>query len=165
MVVHILVTSLCNRNCKYCCNKQYDLNDIPYVTDEELKSTDTICLTGGEPFMYSNPNNIAKKYKLKYHNIKNVFVYTNAKELDTYLAIGGSLEYIDGVSCSIKNEGDRYVFENNIVNNKKIKKLRSNRLYVFDALYPMPSAGNFKVIDREWQEDLKPADDSIFRKA
>ena len=33
-IIHLMVTSLCDRNCPYCCNKQYDLNDIPYVTDE-----------------------------------------------------------------------------------------------------------------------------------
>ena len=39
-VIHIMVTSLCNRKCPDCCNNQYDLNDIPYVTDEELKRAD-----------------------------------------------------------------------------------------------------------------------------
>ena len=46
-VVHLLITSLCNRNCPYCCNKQYSLDDVPYITDEELKETEVLCLTGG----------------------------------------------------------------------------------------------------------------------
>ena len=45
-IIHLLVTSLCNRICEFCCNKQYDLNSIPYVTDEELKNCHTLCLTG-----------------------------------------------------------------------------------------------------------------------
>lgn len=24
-VIHLMVTPLCNRNCRYCCNKQYDI--------------------------------------------------------------------------------------------------------------------------------------------
>ena len=39
-VMHLMVTSLCDRDCKYCCNKQYDLNSIPYATDEELRGGD-----------------------------------------------------------------------------------------------------------------------------
>lgn len=31
-IIHIMVTTLCNRNCKFCCNKMYNLNDIPYVS-------------------------------------------------------------------------------------------------------------------------------------
>ncbi len=49
-VIHLMVTPLCNRNCRYCCNKQYDINDISYVTDEELREAEVLCLTGGEPF-------------------------------------------------------------------------------------------------------------------
>lgn len=40
-VMHLMVTSLCDRDCKYCCNKQYDLNSIPYATDEELRGVET----------------------------------------------------------------------------------------------------------------------------
>ena len=36
-IIHLLTTALCNRDCKYCCNKQYDMNEIPYVTDSELR--------------------------------------------------------------------------------------------------------------------------------
>ena len=49
-IIHLLVTSLCNRNCKHCCNKQYNLNDVQHVTDEELREAEIICITGGEPF-------------------------------------------------------------------------------------------------------------------
>lgn len=109
--IHILVTSLCNRDCKYCCNKQYDLNDVPYVTDAELKKAKRLFLTGGEPFAYSNPAAIAHYYKRKYKNIERIYVYTNAFELGSYLIRNALrsdnlLKSIDGVSVSIKNEND-----------------------------------------------------------
>ena len=69
-IVHIMVTTFCNRNCKFCCNKQYDLNDIPYATEEELRSAEIVCLTGGEPFQFSNPCEIANQLKRKYPNIQ-----------------------------------------------------------------------------------------------
>jgi MoaA/NifB/PqqE/SkfB family radical SAM enzyme len=77
-IIHIMVTSLCKRNCEYCCNKQYDLNDIPYVTDEELRNAHTLLLTGGELFAFANPPEIAQYYKSRYPNIKAVYVYSNA---------------------------------------------------------------------------------------
>lgn len=164
-VIHIMVTTLCNRNCKHCCNKQYDLNDIPQVTDDELKKAHTICITGGEPFLYTSPNNIAKYYKIHYPNIKNIYVYTNALELADYLSNPqNTLDYIDGVNVSIKVPYDKKCFEEIIYNNKQINKLKSNLLYVFDDLIPN-KIGNFTYIDREWQEEFNPAPDSIFRRA
>ncbi len=167
-IIHIMVTSLCNRNCKYCCNKQYDLNTIPYVTDEELRNADTICITGGEPFLFTNPSEIAAYYKLRFKNIKNVYVYTNAFELANYLLSypEEDMSYIDGVSVSIKHERDIPAF-NDLVSDERIKEMTSNRLYLFDIGKTVYLSSNFKsfvVILREWQEDFKPANNSIFRR-
>lgn len=162
-VIHIMVTSLCERNCKYCCNKSYDLNDIPYVTDEELREAEIICITGGEPFQFTSPCDIAAYYKEKYPNIKSVYVYTNALELALYLRNGGKIHHIDGLNVSIKCAMDVDYFEE-IKNKKKIKQLPSNILYVFNNLYHNDVHG-FKVVNREWQSDFEPANDSIFRKA
>jgi molybdenum cofactor biosynthesis enzyme MoaA len=162
-IIHLMVTSLCDRNCKYCCNKQYDLNSIPYVTDEELREAHTLCLTGGEPFIYSNPCTIAAYYKKKYKNIKNVFVYTNAYELANWLN-NFSLHDIDGLNISIKNKMDAKAFEFCLKNNPSIVSLGSNRLYVFDNLYPIEQMKSFEVFAREWQPDFNPATDSIFRR-
>ena len=161
-VIHLMVTSLCLRNCPHCCNKQYDLNDIPYVTDEELKYCEVLCLTGGEPFLFTNPCTIARYYKDKYPNIKKVYVYTNATELSGFLYKNKNLDYIDGVNVSIKDSMDKVCFDD-VVNCETIKNLSSNRLYVFNNLMPKHIKG-FEVFAREWQEDFKPADDSIFRK-
>lgn len=162
-IIHIMVTSLCGRNCKHCCNKQYDLNDIPYVTNEELKEAETLCLTGGEPFAFTNPCEIAAYYKHKYKNIKNIYVYTNAVELAHYLTFRTTIHNIDGVSISIKTEDDRYAFHHFIKDRKDIRNLPSNRLYVFDNLYTEEIDG-FTVIHRAWMTDFQPANDSIFRR-
>lgn len=164
-VIHLMVTSLCDRNCPHCCNKQYDLNDIPYVTDEELKQCEILCITGGEPFAYSRPAEIARRYKYYYPNIKKVYVYTNAIELYVHcLTIPhSSLEGIDGLNVSIKNAMDKAVFDG-IVRDDKVLSMDSNRLYIFDDKLMPNHTDGFKVIKREWQEDFKPADDSIFRK-
>lgn len=161
-VIHLLVTALCDRDCKYCCNKQYDMDSIPFVTDEELKEAEVLFLTGGDPFKYSNPCRIASDYKLAYPNIKRVYVYTNALEFYEYLLQGRRIYAIDGVNVSIKNNKD-FVSFSHLKDYQDVKNLAGNRLYVFNNLTPV-SAGNFDIVDREWQEDFKPADDSIFRR-
>lgn len=60
-----------------------------------------------------------------------------------------------------------------IIRNKEVCSLPLNRIYVFgDRLYEKTNSllteydklGRFRVIRHEWQEDFKPADDSIFRR-
>lgn len=163
-VIHLLVTTICNRKCKYCCNNQYDLNSIPYVTDDELREAHTLCITGGEPFLFSNPSSIALHYKRLFQNIENVYVYTNAMELVYFASNAHNFLGIDGLNISIKTKADAVVFDRCIKDNDDIKNKPSNILYVFDDLYDKTEIEGFKVIQREWQKDFKPAEDSIFRK-
>lgn len=169
-VMHLLITDKCDRDCKYCCNKQYDVNDIPIVTKEEYESVDTVCLTGGEPFKYAEPSYMALRLKNRYQNIKNVYAYANAEPLYKWLEKNEYDRFerivfttaLDGLSVSIKNEEDASAFEK-LVNHPFIKSLKSNYLYVMNGLNP-EQTGNFKVINREWQEDFKPAKNTIFRR-
>lgn len=168
-VLHLMITDQCDRNCKYCCNKQYDVNSIPFATQEDFKSVDTVCLTGGEPFKYEEPCYIAGGLKNDYPNIKNIYVYTNAVELLEYLheedkfpLESSEFSNLDGLSVSIKNLMDLQVFQE-FVDHPLVKCLKSNLLYVFDNLFP-EYVGNFKAINREWQEDFKPAKNTIFRR-
>lgn len=161
--IHIMITSLCDRFCPYCCNKQYDLTTIPYVTKEELKNAENVFLTGGEPFAYGNPCAIASKLKKEYVNIKNIYVYTNAYELAIYLKNYHSLYAIDGVTVSIKNELDKSYFYSRIIDNIDIRKMKSNWLYVFPG-FDVKDTGNFIKKQRIWQENFQPAPDSIFRR-
>lgn len=168
-VMHLLITDKCDRDCKDCCNKQYDVKGIPVATKEEFKLVDTVCLTGGEPFKYGEPFVVASWLKSKYPNIKNVYVYTNAAPLFEWLEKNkpAALEYIafswlDGLSVSIKTPDDLDAFQI-LALHPLIKQLKSNYLYVMNGLYPLYT-GNFKVIKREWQEEFKPADNCIFRR-
>lgn len=167
-IIHLMITSLCLRNCRYCCNKFYDLDDIPHVTSDELQCAHTLCLTGGEPFMFCNPPVYAKFFKQQYPNIKKVFVYSNSFELWLYLISrrtdgidDGRLDGIDGVNVSIKSIDDEESFEY-IKNQPGILRMNHNRLYVFGDKIP-EDTGNFEVFTREWQTEFVPADDSIFR--
>ncbi len=166
-VIHLLTTSLCDRNCKYCCNKQYNLNDIPYVTEDELKNCHTIYITGGEPFLFSQPNNIALYLRKKYPNITNVGIYGNAKALSDYLFSRGDLNFITHLSISIKNILD-YISLSYIIAHRKVRTRpkQNNILYImYDSQELHEEVLEiFTVIHRDWQEEFIPAPDSIFRK-
>jgi hypothetical protein len=169
-VMHLLVTPLCARDCPHCCNKQYSLHDVPYATEEEFCRCHTVCLTGGEPFKYADPAQIAIWLKSRRPNVEKVYVYGNAFEAYAYLERHSpeSLWAIDGLSLSIKTPLDREFFERMANERSPISKIlrkdgMSNVLYVFDSLDPKES-GNFRVLPRAWQEDFKPDEGSFFRK-
>lgn len=163
--IHLLTTSLCDRDCPYCCNKQYDLSTIPQVSNYELRRAENIFLTGGEPFIFSQPNQIACWLKENYRNIKKVIVYTNAYELQQYLLKGGSLGYIDGLTISIKDNLDQMYFEDIPYFLEKYSDCKSNRLYYFDkSLIEGLDTTGFEVFAREWQPNFTPAPNSIFRR-
>ena len=134
--IHLMVTNLCSRHCPNCCNKCYSLDDIPLVTENELKDCETLFLTGGEPFEFCNVDALAKYYKEHYPNIENVIVYGNVKEFAGYLFLAnGTLNYVDGVSLSIKDKEDLDTwnrFARDFMHHSgKIKNLIHNRLYYF----------------------------------
>ena len=127
---------------------------------------ENLFLIGGEPFLYSSPNELANFFKTFFKNIKNIIVYTNAMEFNDYLRATGSIDSIDGVTVSIKCKSDLDAFYE-IIKNENVNKLRSNRLYVFGDLVPT-EFGNFDYISREWKsvekDEWRPANDSIFRR-
>ena len=133
MTIHLVVTPFCNRNCKYCCNKKYDIQNLPIVTDEELKNADMLCLTGGEPFAYTNPVAIAKHYHAINPDIP-IIVYTNAWELFSWLT-----DTVLGRSNGMKLVFKRHLRESGIVGlNICIKSVSD-----MNALYTMILGSTF----------------------
>lgn len=166
LTMHIMITTLCHRNCKYCCNNGYSFDSIPTATKDDFEASNYICLTGGEPFLFTNPNEYAKHFKRMYPHIEKVWVYSNAVELRDYLKKypTAELSALDGISCSIKVRADIKAFKE-ILNDSRITALPDNLCYVFDNLIDTNlNYGNFRMIDREWQIKFTPADNSIFRR-
>lgn len=169
-IVHLMITNKCDRNCKYCCNKQYDVNKIPIISGEELNNARELYLTGGEPFAYANPCYIADLLKNLYSNIERVIVYTNAYEFGEYLKQGGCIYGIDGLTISIKDKRDKAAFEEYILYNKEVNNLKYLRLYIFDEvdisieeIVEIPCW--YDIRERKWQKEFNAAPNSIFRRA
>lgn len=184
-IIHLYILNQCTHNCKLCCNKLYSTDDIPVVTVDELKRANTICLTGGEPFLLDNICEFAGDIKSQFPNIKQVYVYTCGDSLWHWLERHphGSLQNIDGVNISPKHKYDvecvRKIF-NNPAYREDILRLWSSRIYVFPNVAPIQFSHDgwswsvclrseldgyesIKIIKREWQEDFEP-DSGIFRR-
>lgn len=172
--LHLVVTSLCDRSCRWCCNKQYDIKNLEYATDEDFRWAKRLYLTGGEPFAYTNPCNLAKYYKLRYRNIEHVIVYSNAFELSEYLHSGGKIHAIDGINVSVKDDNDLAYLQSVVTN---IYYLPMNRIYDFtgkakDELASIMEEGwgnlscsrPFEIINRQWQENFVPAPNCRFKR-
>ena len=104
-----MITNKCDRNCKYCCNKQYDVNKIPIVTHDELVRAERLYLTGGEPFVRLGCTDLIRSIKM-IDGIKEVTVTTNGQTLEKYVdelkEIG-----IDGINISLDTlDPERYAF-------------------------------------------------------
>ena len=175
--IHLMITPLCDRTCKYCCNNSYTLNDIPIITDEELRICKNLFLTGGEPLMFCNVPSIARYYKKHYPNIEKIYCYTNALPLHNFLHNVENLKHIDiidGWNISIKNHNDLVAFFQIVYSHRQLIDNKNSRLYIMydykgdycnDSFEKcLVTIKNLNIINRKWQENFKPANDSIFRK-
>ena len=63
-VMHLMILNRCDHSCELCCNKLYNIDELPVATTNELKTISTLCITGGEPFMSGiNMDQLAEKAK------------------------------------------------------------------------------------------------------
>ena len=162
--IHLMITDKCNRRCPDCCNNQYNISDIPVATSKDFIEAKHVYLTGGEPFAYGDPCLIAERLKMYYPNIEKIIVYTNALELYQYLN-KNELFAIDGLTISIKNSLDAFVFNNYLSKDKRILSLNSNRLYVFEGFENVECPDSIEKMIRTWQKEFIAAPGGIFRRA
>lgn len=166
-VLHLFITNICRHDCKLCCNKFYQIDKIPVVTVELLKSVQTVCLTGGEPFYIPDKilKNFITKLRSQYRNIKNLYIYTSGMEFGKYgwnyreyIKCHYTPNQIDGINVAPKDWLDWKWFADTVKNWEDLyPDKNSNRLYVFKDQRPIFDAMgldlkdvNIQVIDRTW---------------
>lgn len=171
--MHLMITKKCNRKCPYCCNNFYRIEDIQIARTEEFSQVENVFLTGGEPFVYTEPtlapHFVAKTLKANFPNLKKVYVYSNVVEFfDAVEKDGWKLENIDGINFSIKNKKDYDVYvKNRSYLEKKLQELGvvENRIYCFPGFEDIKySKKLFTKFNRIWQTDFQAAADSFFRR-
>ncbi len=108
--IRLIFTDKCNRNCADCCNKDYDLNSIPFLKKENLSDIDEFIITGGEPLLrILHVIDLKIKLESLLNNCKYYF-YTALVE-NPYTIIA-TLKYFDGMTLTIHNKKDAKYFNN-----------------------------------------------------
>ena len=172
-VLHLFITNKCRHQCQFCCNKLYKISEIPVVTVELLKSVDTVCLTGGEPFTIKPPvlKGLIYSIRTQYRNIKNLYIYTSGYEFEKvhqdYYEFIQVYNWINGINIAPKDWKDWIAVPRVIPTINYTPS--SNRLYVFreqrpvfDAMNIDLSRVNIDIIDRKWDIAFNTPDNEYF---
>ena len=104
--LRLLLFRECDRACKGCCNKDWDLDNLEVC--QSFKGYKEIILTGGEPML--NPALVkATVNKIRSENfMAKVYMYT--AKVNT-LSIVDILDYLDGLTVTLHEQKDVEDFE------------------------------------------------------
>jgi hypothetical protein len=99
--LRLLLTEKCNRKCRGCCNKDYDLKALP--TCNIFSEYEEILLTGGEPMLYPSLicltiNRIRRQTKAP------IYLYT-ASLIEPHILMS-FLDVIDGITLTLHTPKD-----------------------------------------------------------
>lgn len=157
--LRLLLFENCNRSCAGCCNKQFDLANLPVCKD--FSGYDEIMLTGGEPML--NPKLVIDtimniRYQ-RYPNSPRIYVYT-AKVDDLFMA-RRVFSLADGMTVSLHEQADVDPFLEFAGFVSSIE--RANRLNIFDGieigLYPKGWKVKKNIV---WIENCPLPQDEVF---
>lgn len=101
--LRLLFTQDCNRNCKGCCNKEWNLNNLPSVDSFDYNE---ILITGGEPLLY--PERLIGYIKaIRAISTAKIYVYTAMTVVEkTFKPFYDILKYVDGITLTLHNQKD-----------------------------------------------------------
>lgn len=177
-VLHLFITNHCRHNCELCCNKLYDIEKIPVVTVQLLKSVQTVCLTGGEPFGIDCDllGAFINRLRRQFPNIENLYIYTSGKEIGERHHFAAQLtnarigKRVNGINIAPKDFDDWDGFKKLLTAYPSIFDVpSSNRLYIFREQLPVfdsmkidLSSLNINVIVRQWTKTFNTPDNEHF---
>jgi hypothetical protein len=163
--LRLLLSEECNRKCKGCCNKDWNLDQLPVCIDYSQYSE--ILITGGEPLL-----NITKVLRCiknirQANPIAKIYVYTAWRE--RYIDIFNIINSADGITLTLHTKKDIQAFIeiNNCVKrwHWSIKEEnKSLRLNVFKGInLDNIDLSMWKVQDQMiWVKDCPLPKDEIF---
>lgn len=148
--LRLLLFSECNRGCPGCCNKDWDLNNLPICSD--FNNYDEIILTGGEPLLHPDiVKDTIQEIRSKNPNTK-LYMYTaNTSIYDIY----DLFVLLDGITVTLHENSDVAPFLNfvNHISISPFKELeKSLRLNIFKGVELFESLDSGEMTDlKRWQ--------------
>jgi len=103
--LRLILWPICPRECEDCCNKQWDMDALPYCQD--FAPYDTILLTGGEPMVF--PRRLHEAIRaIRKSSSAEIYIYTaSVRDLS---AACGILTAADGMTVTLHEQHDVYAF-------------------------------------------------------
>lgn len=171
--LRLLVTTLCHNSCPKCCNKQYDMSQVPVLDRFDY---DEVCITGGEPML--NPprvRRLATMFKMAADAMgKDVKVYLYTARIDpaTLYNMVVMERILDGVVVTPHSADDIKEFKYlnwrlREMDLMEVPDLCSLRLNLFSDVKEKlrgEDLSYWKVKDMEWLDDCPVPEGEDFRK-
>ena len=155
--LRLLVTEKCNRNCQKCCNKQYDLKNLPICKD--YTPYGEISLTGGEPMLVPQ---IVRTIILKIRTTNPCPIYLYTAKVDKIQSVLSTLFFIDGIVLTLHKQKDVKPF---LLLNKLLPGgcRKSLRLNVFrEVKLPDRDFNKWRIKEVEWITNCPLPKDEVF---
>jgi organic radical activating enzyme len=161
--LRLLLTEKCNRKCKGCCNKDWDLQSLPICTN--YNNYDELILTGGEPMLI--PLTVSKVIdEIRKQTSCPIYLYTAKTDMpETLLEI---LFKLDGLTVTIHTQKDLLSFASfeHYLNECWVSRSvlqKSLRLNIFKDIENYFSFVSWKIKDNiVWKKDCPLPEDEIF---
>ncbi len=160
MKLRLLLFEKCNRRCKWCANKFWDLKSVP--TEDRFDKYEKVLLTGGEPML--DPLlviNTAKEIRIQNPEAQ-ILLYT--AKTDDWRSILSVLHYVDGLTVTLHNKADIKPFHslNSIMMGSNMigKRLKINMFKEFDLNFNL----NLWTIKRKrWLKQQHVPKNEVFK--
>lgn len=174
-IYHIYITNDCDHKCPLCCNRLYNIDQLPVITVEQLKGAHTVCITGGEPFLHTDQLlHLIECIRQQYPSIQKLYVYTSGGRLH----LMGERDwkrfftYADGLNVAPKSPYEYKLLHMALnywpMKAESSKEGLSNRLYVFPDLWKVYEnedlclPDTWQVIGREWDKEFNTPENEHF---
>ena len=165
--LRLIFTPECNRSCPGCCNKDFDLPNLPRPTHFNY---DEIFITGGEPLLYlAQVIGFIKAIRLV--STAKIYIYTayqSARGASMFLDL---LLYVDGITLTLHEQRDWELFqqfESATRNNPELFLEKSLRLNIFDEVIfePEKISSHWRVKSNiVWIENCPLPENEVLMKA
>ena len=128
--LRLIYTPVCNRNCDGCCNKDFDLPNLPRP---DHFNYDEIFITGGEPLLFLDEV-IGFIKALRLITKAKIYVYTAYLSANSATDFFHLLKHVDGITLTLHEIRDWHLFQRlqSVINRQpEITDGKSLRLNIF----------------------------------
>lgn len=160
--LRLILFKHCNRRCKGCCNKDWDIDSLPVCTD--FTGYDQIMLTGGEPML--NPGLVANTVTRIWQQGVTAPIYMYTAKTDDKAVLLKCLTFLEGITVTLHTQKDVKPFLEFETERVRIQATGSLRLNIFKGVkLPLVNLTDWVVKDNiVWIKNCPlPPDEVLMR--